>query len=88
MITKEQALDVAKSYAVKSGRGWDERYHEATTMVLDGEYVWKISTADTQYSKELPWMMEHMPNPSYYYINMATGKCIAVGTRENDFQKV
>ena len=58
------------------------------TITLNGESVWMISTSDNEYSKELPWMMEHMPNPSYFYISMVEAKCIAVGNRLNEFLRV
>jgi hypothetical protein len=88
MITQEKAIQIAKDYAEKNGRGWDDRYHEASPITLNGESVWMISTSDNEYSKELPWMMEHMPNPSYFYISMVEAKCIAVGNRLNEFLRV
>ncbi|RDT52853.1 hypothetical protein DXF93_19905 [Escherichia coli] len=88
MITQENAIQIAKDYAEKNGRGWDDRYHEASPITLNGESVWMISTSDNEYSKELPWMMEHMPNPSYFYISMVEAKCIAVGNRLNEFLRV
>lgn len=57
-------------------------------MTLNGEPVWQISTSDSKYSEELPWMMEHMPNPSYYYISMVEGKCVAVGNRQEQILRV
>ncbi|HGM6861702.1 TPA: hypothetical protein ACKQDZ_003058 [Serratia rubidaea] len=88
MITQGQAVEIAKDYAKKSGRGWDERYHESSPMMLEGEPVWMIATSDVKYSDELPWMMENLPNPAYYYISMVTAKCIAVGSRREDFYRV
>ncbi|WP_342322505.1 hypothetical protein AAEY27_19850 [Kosakonia sp. BYX6] len=88
MITQEKAIEIAKYYAQESGRGWDERYHEANPMTLNGEPVWQIITSDVKYCEKLPWMMEHMPNPSYYYISMVEGKCIAVGNRTEQIQPV
>ncbi|MGY5958269.1 Phage protein [Kosakonia sp. BK9b] len=81
MIIKEQAVEIARRYAAEQNRGWDEHYHEATPMTLFGEPVWKISTMDIKYSPELPWLMEYLPNPAYYYISMVEGRCIAIGTR-------
>lgn len=88
MITQEKAIQIAKDYAEKNGRGWDDRYHEASPMIINGEPVWMISTSDNEYSEELPWMMEHMPNPSFYYISMVEAKCIAVGSRVNEILRV
>lgn len=88
MITQDKAIQIAKDYADQNGRGWDERYYEASPMILNGEPVWMISTSDNEYSEELLWMMEHMPNPTYYYISMVEAKCIAVGSRVNEFLRV
>ncbi|QTF06612.1 hypothetical protein HC231_00685 [Brenneria izadpanahii] len=88
MITQEKALQIAKDYAEQHGRGWDKRYHEASPITLKGEPVWMVSTSDVSYSDELPWMMDHMPSPSYYYISMVEAKCIALGNRPNEFQRV
>jgi len=88
MITQEKAIQIAKDYAEKNGRGWDERNYEASPITLNGEPVWMISTSDNKYSEELPWMMEHMPNPSYFYISMVEAKCIAVGNRLNEFLRI
>lgn len=88
MITQEKAIQIAKDYAEESGRGWDERYQQANPMTIDGEPVWMISTSDIEYLDELPWMTTHMPNPSYYYISMVDAKCIAVGTRLNEFMRI
>lgn len=88
MITKQQALAIAKSWAETSGRGWDEHFHEATAITLEGEPVWMVATSAIAYSIELPWMIEEMPEPSYYYISMVEGKCIAVGSRQHEIQRV
>ncbi|WP_343711412.1 hypothetical protein [Kosakonia radicincitans] len=88
MITQEKAIQIAKDYAKQNGRGWDDHYYEASPITLNGEPVWMISTSDNEYSKELPWMMEHMPNPSYFYISMVEAKCIAVGNRLNEFLRI
>ncbi|EPK0740987.1 hypothetical protein ACAF60_21130 [Klebsiella aerogenes] len=88
MISREQAIAIAKAYADTSGRGWDNRYHEAQPMMLDGEPVWWVATTDCEYSTELPWLMEQLPNPSHYYISMVSACCVAVGSRENDYQRV
>lgn len=88
MISKEKAIEIAKQYAEKSEKGWDDKYHEAERTNLRGEPVWMVSTSDIKYNHELPWMMEHFPNPVYYYISMVTGICIATGNRKNDFKTV
>jgi len=88
MITAEQAIKIAKAYAEKRGRGWDECSLKTTPVSLAGEPVWRILTADVKYSEAFPWMMEYFPSPSYYYVSMVEGKCIAVGTRENDIQPI
>jgi hypothetical protein len=36
-----------------------------------------------KFSEDLPWMMENMPNPIKYYIDVFSGECIAVGGRGN-----
>ncbi|MGK3126861.1 hypothetical protein ACCY16_22365 [Candidatus Pantoea formicae] len=86
MISKETAIQIAKEYAEKSEKGWDEHYHEAEKTNLNGEPVWMISTSDIKYNDALPWMMEHFPNPVYYYVSMVNGICIATGNRSNEFQ--
>jgi hypothetical protein len=88
MISKEKAIQIAKEYAQKSEKGWDEKYHEAEKTILSGEPAWIISTSDIKYNDELPWMMEHFPNPVYYYISMVDGICIAIGNRRNEFQSI
>lgn len=88
MISREQAIAIAKAYADTSGRGWDKRYHEAQPMMLDGEPVWWVATTDCEYSTEQPWLMEQLPNPSHYYISMVSACCVAVGSRESDYQRV
>lgn len=81
MINDNEALEIAKKYAQKTGYGWDERFHEVEKTHLDGETVWMISTSDLKFSDELPWMMENMPNPVRYYINITDGTCVAVGSK-------
>lgn len=81
MLTENQAIEIAKEYALETGSGWDERFHEVKNAFLDGQSVCVVSTSDLTYSEELPWMMENMPNPVRYYIDMSRGKCIAVGGR-------
>ena len=88
MITKEKALGIAKAWAIANDSGWDERYCEAAVMTLQGEPVWMVATSAITYSKALPWMIEEMPAPSYYYISMVEGKCIAVGSRQHEIQRV
>ncbi|EMY7927061.1 hypothetical protein ACUQ0H_003870 [Klebsiella aerogenes] len=88
MISCEQAIAIAKVYAAKTGRGWDEHYHEAQPMMLDGKPVWWVATTDCEYSAEQPWLMEQLPNPSHYYISMVSACCVAVGSRDNDFRYV
>ena len=84
MITSEKAIQIAKEYAEEHQRGWDHDYHEAVSINLNGEPVWMISTSDIKYNKELPWFIEHFPNPVYYYISMVSGICIATGSRRNE----
>lgn len=88
MISKEKAIQIAKEYAVKSENGWDENYHEVERTLLHGEPVWLISTSDIKYNDELPWMLDHFPNPVYYYIRMIDGSCIATGNRRIEFQLI
>lgn len=85
VITQKKAIQIAKDYAEQNGRGWDERYSKTSARTIDGEPVWMISTSDSEYSDELPWMMKHMPNPAYYYISMVEARCIAVGSREGEY---
>lgn len=85
MITQEKAIEIARNYAEQNGRGWDDLYHKASPITIDGEPVWMVSTSDIEYSDELPWMIKHMPNPSYYYISMVDARCIAVGRREGEY---
>ncbi|EMM0378639.1 hypothetical protein RI820_001011 [Pluralibacter gergoviae] len=84
MITSEKAIQIAEEYAEEYQRGWDHDHHEATKVNLQGEPVWMISTSDIKYNEDLPWLMEHFPNPVYYYISMVSGLCIAVGNRRNE----
>ncbi|WP_312042532.1 hypothetical protein [Erwinia sp.] len=81
MITESKAIEIAKEYANKTGYGWDERFHEVEKKNFDGQSVWVISTSDLTFSEELPWMMENMPNPIKYYVDLSFGKCIAVEVR-------
>lgn len=81
MISDRKAIEIAKEYANKAGYGWDEGFHEAERSSFEGKSVWVISTSDMKFSEELPWMMESMPNPIKYYIDMSCGECIAVGGR-------
>jgi len=81
MITESKAIEIAKEYAKETGYGWDERFHEAERSSLDGKSVWVVSTSDLKFSEELPWMMENMPNPIKYYIDLFCGECIAIGGR-------
>jgi len=85
VITQERALQIARDYAEQNGRGWDDNYHKASVMTIEGEPVWMVATSDIEYSDELPWMMKHMPNPSYYYVSMVEARCIAVGSREGEY---
>lgn len=84
MISKEKATQIAKAYAEKREMEWDDHYHEVKKINLKGEPVWMISTTDIKYKDELPWMMEHFPNPVYYYVSMVNGICIATGNRHNE----
>ncbi|SJZ72842.1 hypothetical protein [Pantoea eucalypti] len=79
MISQNKAVEIAKEYARETGYGWDERFHEAVRASFDGKSVWVISTSDLKFSEDLPWMMESMPNPVKYYIDVSSGECIAVG---------
>lgn len=88
MITQAEAIEIARDYAAQSRHGWDEQAHHATVITLYGEPVWMIATTDVKYSSELPWLMTHLPNPRYYYISMVEAKCIAVGHRANQYQRV
>jgi len=88
VITQEKAIQIARDYAEQNGRGWDDNYHKASAMTIEGEPVWMISTSDSEYSDELPWMMKHMPNPAYYYISMVEARCIAVGSREGEYLRI
>ena len=88
MITQETAINIAREYAERSGRGWDNRYHEAIPSIVKGEPVWIVSTCDMKFSKELPWMMEHMPNPVCYFISMVNAKCIAVGRKVDEYLQI
>lgn len=81
MISQNKAVEIAKEYARETGYGWDERFHEAVRSSFDGKSVWVISTSDLKFSEDLPWMMESMPNPVKYYIDVSSGECIAVGGR-------
>ena len=81
MISQNKAVEIAKEYARETGHGWDERFHETERTSLNGKSVWIISTSDLKFSEELPWMMESMPNPIKYYIDVYSGECIAVGGR-------
>jgi len=88
LITQAEAIEIARAYAEESRRGWDEHAHHATVISLYGEPVWMIATTDVEHSTELPWLMTHLPNPRYYYISMVEAKCIAVGHRVNQYQRV
>jgi len=88
MITGEKAIQIAKEYAERNEQGWDEHFHEVEKRNLYGEPVWMVSTSDVKYSAELPWMMEHFPNPVYYYISMVNGICIAIGNRRNEIYRI
>lgn len=81
MISENKAIEIAEQYAKKSGYGWDERFHEVEQASFNGKSVWIVSTSDLTFSEELPWMMENMPNPIKYYIDISCGECIAVGGR-------
>ncbi|WP_410516157.1 PepSY domain-containing protein [Pantoea allii] len=81
MITEKEAIEIAKEYATENESGWDERFHETERTSLNGKSVWIISTSDLKFSDELPWMMENMPNPIKYYIDVSSGECIAIGGR-------
>lgn len=37
--------------------------------------------------ENMPWMMAHMPSPSYYYISMLKAKCVDVGARLHESYK-
>lgn len=87
MVTSQEALEIARIYAEQNGRGWDERYFEVNETIIDGEPLWMVSTSDVAYAENLPWMMTHMPGPSYYYVSMLKAKCVAVGTRLHEFYK-
>lgn len=88
MITSEKAIQVAKEYAEEHQRGWDHDYQEAVKVNLHGEPVWMVSTSDIRYNKDLPWFIEDLPNPVYYYISMVSGVCIAIGNRRNEIYPV
>ena len=81
MISENKAVEIAQQYAKKSGYGWDELFHEVEKASFNGKSVWIVSTSDLKFSDELPWMMENMPNPIKYYIDVSCGECIAVKGR-------
>lgn len=88
MITSEQAINIAKKYAEKYKSGWDDDYHDTVKVNLNGEPVWLVSTSDIKYNEDLPWLIEQLPNPVYYYISMVNGICIAMGNRRNEIYVV
>ncbi|WP_241609439.1 hypothetical protein [Rosenbergiella australiborealis] len=81
MINEKKAIEIAKSFARDNRYGWDESFYEAKLSSIDGKSVWLISTLDIKHFKELPWMMEEMPSPIHYFIDMSLGECIAVKGR-------
>ena len=83
MINEKKAIEIAKSFAKDNKYGWDESFHESKVSYLDGIPVWLVSTLDIKYYKELAWMMEEMPSPIHYFIDMSLGECIAVKGRED-----
>ncbi|KAF6665775.1 hypothetical protein HFD92_08585 [Pantoea sp. EKM101V] len=54
MLTENQAIEIAKEYALETGSGWDDRFHEVENAFLDGQSVCVVSTSDLTYSEELP----------------------------------
>ena len=83
MIDEKQAIEAAKTYALKKFKNnWDDSFHTATMVEIEGTQYWQIST-NIAPPPDAPFNELFLPSPIKYYVNPETGECVGYKNHRN-----